>query len=371
MPRTLKIAAVQMDAVPAAVSVRLNRAADLVAEAASAGAQLVVLPEIFNTGYEYAESNYALAEAMDGQTVTWMKSQAAQYNIHLAGTLLLVEGAHVYNAMLLIAPDGRTWRYNKNYPWAWERAYFREGQGITVADTELGKLGMMICWDYAHPDLWAQYAGKVDAMVISSCPPMSDRMKVVLPDGEHYQVPRELLYTGKDMPFGAELDEHIAWMGVPAVNTTGAGTFRTRIPLPKLSLFSLLLLRPDLWKHTAHAEQAYLESGYYPQTKIVNADGSVQARVTESGDSFTIAEVTLEDVLPQPEAIQPDFKITALSYFSSDWLLYSLTTSLYRQGLQKQFGNKMAPLDFSSRKWLVALVGALIIGLVLGRSRAL
>jgi hypothetical protein len=369
MPRTLKIAAVQMDATPAPVADRLARAADLVAEAASAGAQLIVLPEVFNTGYEYADSNYVLAETMDGVTVSWMKAQAAQHDIHLAGTLLLLDGSHVYNAMLLFAPDGRLWRYNKNYPWAWERAYFREGQGITVADTQLGKLGMMICWDYAHPDLWTQYAGKVDAMVISSCPPMSDRMNIVLPDGERYQMPTPLLYTGKDTPFGAELDEHIAWMGVPAVNTTGAGTFRTKMPLPKLSLFGLLALRPDLWKHTSQAEDAYLESGYYPQTKVVDANGAVKARVTETGDGFTMAEVALADTPPQPTAPQPDFKLTPLTYLLSDWITPSMTTPLYRMGLQRQSGAQMAPLDLSTKKWLVAVVGALFAGLWMGRRR--
>jgi hypothetical protein len=356
-----------MDATPAPVASRLARAADLIAETAASGAQLVVLPEVFNTGYEYADRNYALSETMDGQTVTWMKSQAAQHNLHLAGSLLLRDGVHVYNTLLLIAPDGRTWRYDKNYPWAWERAYFREGQGVTIAETDLGRLGMMICWDHAHPDLWAQYAGRVDALVIASCPPMADRLTVIMPDGERNPMPEGLAYTGDDMPFGAELDAHVTWLGVPAVHTSGAGQLRTHMPLPGVSLLSLTLLRPDLWSQLDRADQAVITAGYYPQTKVIDANGNVLGRVTEDGDGYTLAEVTLADTPPQPTTPQPDFKLTALSYFTSDWMTPTLTAPLYRAGLKQQYGTHMAPLDFTTRKWLIGLVAALVAGLIVGR----
>jgi predicted amidohydrolase len=42
-----------------------------------------------------------------------MKAQAAQHNIHLVGTLLLLDETDIYNTALLVAPDGRTWRYEK------------------------------------------------------------------------------------------------------------------------------------------------------------------------------------------------------------------------------------------------------------------
>jgi predicted amidohydrolase len=75
MPRTIKTAAIQLDAAPAPTAVRLQRAADQVASAAKEGAQLIVLPEIFNTGYAYTHLNHHLAEPMDGPTVTWLKTR--------------------------------------------------------------------------------------------------------------------------------------------------------------------------------------------------------------------------------------------------------------------------------------------------------
>ena len=135
MKRKLKVAAIQMDCVPVPVTERLSRLAPLIAEAAQAGAQLVVLPELFNTGYEYHARNYALAESLEGETITWMKTQAAQHAIHLVGTLLLLDETDIYNTAALVAPDGRLWRYDKHYVPLWERAYFRGGNHITVADS--------------------------------------------------------------------------------------------------------------------------------------------------------------------------------------------------------------------------------------------
>ncbi len=128
---SIKIAAIQMSAEPAPVQERLTRAEKLVAEAV--GAQLVVLPEVFNTGYIYNDANYHRAETSEGPTIQWMRRVAEQYSVYLAGTLLLLDEEDIYNALLLVAPDGRIWRYDKNYPW-----------GInTVAKITAEKLGLL------------------------------------------------------------------------------------------------------------------------------------------------------------------------------------------------------------------------------------
>lgn len=370
MSRTMKVAVVQMDAAPAPVDSRLARAADLIAEAASGGAQLVVLPEVFNTGYEYTDENYSLAEPINGPTATWMKEQAKTHDIHLAGTFLLLDHDEVYNTALVVAPDGQSWRYDKNYPWSWERAYFREGQGITVADTNLGKLGMMICWDYAHRELWERYAGKVDAMVIMSCPPDATNMDVVFEDGIRLGVTRqEDYYAGQDMPFGAELDQQAAWMRVPVVHTAGSGQFKSRIPMAMLSAAVALARTPDNWKYLLKANKAQLETGYYPQTKIINAEGRVVERVTTEGDGFVIAEVELADVAPQPLNKQPGLGMKPAAYIASDWISPAVMTWAYRRGLRRNLGARMAPVDRRTRQWGAALFGVGIIGWILGRLR--
>jgi predicted amidohydrolase len=367
MARTIKVAAIQMDATPAPVPDRLARAGDLVKEAVAAGAQLVVLPEVFNTGYAYSDTNYALAETINGETVTWMKAQAAQQGIHLAGSLLLLDEDNVYNSMLLVAPDGRRWRYDKHFPWAWERAYFREGRTITVADTDLGRFGMLICWDYAHPELWARYAGKVDAMLIASCPPKVTEMDVVFADSTRYNNGEGPdTFTGTDMPFGNDLNQQSTWLRVPVVNTTGSGTFRSKPPMALVSLGGILAGQPALWKQLLHTNQISLECRFYPQTKIVDAQGNLLATITEEGDHCVVAEVELADVPPKPLTSQPKSAYTPYAYLMSDWIAPALMTLLYRRGYRRQFGQQMAPVDYTTRVWSVVAILALIFGGVLG-----
>jgi predicted amidohydrolase len=374
MPRTLKIAPVQMDVKPEPVARRLERAADLIAEAVSAGAQVVVLPEVFNTGYEYSDANYTLAEPMDGPTVTWMKNQAALYNIHLAGSLLLLDDEDIYNSALLIAPDGRLWRYDKHYPWLWERAYFREGERITVADTGFGRVGMMICHDYNHAELWERYAGKVDLLLVISSPPRMYDFDLIFPDGLRLNINDvlgrlPLLVAPGRHPWGDDLNQHAAWMRVPVVATLGSGLFRSRLPQARLSLVVLLGLRPDLWERIPQADETVVEAGFDLETKVVDAAGQVLARVTEPGDGFTLAEVTLPDERPTPGYPQPKFDMRPLTYLLSDIIGPALLVETYRQGARRVWGARMAPVDPRTRLWLVIALAAALIGWFLGRGR--
>jgi len=372
MPKTLRVASIQMDSAPALTSERLSRAGDLVAEAASSGASLVVLPEIFNTGYEYHDRNYALAETMDGETATWMKQVASEHDVHIAGSFMLLDNDDVYNTALLIAPDGRTWRYDKQFPYIWERAYFREGNRITVADTDLGKLGMMICWDASHSELWDRYAGKVDAMIVMSNPPRLHDFDLIFPDGERVNA-RELnplfaemaqypvFFSGEDMNRNAE------WMQVPIIATAGSGQMRSKLPMAKQSLATLLASKPDLWGNVLEADEVWIEAGYDAHTKVVNQRGEIIAQVTDSGDAFTIAEVELADETPQPLNEQPKMSAPTPIYLAVDAFASNVMIQHYRKGLRKQHGKKMAPRDTRTLHWGIGLAVTGILGLIIGR----
>ena len=320
MSRSIQIAAVRMDAKPADVEARLERAESLIARAVKQAAQLVVLPEVFNTGYEYSAQNYRLAEPLDGKTLSWMKHITREQGIYLAGSILLRDLDGIYNAMLLVAPDGRLWRYDKSYPWAWERAYFRpRKKPIQVAETDFGKIGMLICWDAAHANLWAQYAGKIDLFVSSSCPPLVHKLNIHMPDGKTVNSAKlgkllQLAYRDADKTFGEFYLNQARWLGVPSVNATGAGLFQSHFPRPKFTTASFFALRPDLWKYVPQAEKITLSTGYFDNTFIADANGNPLAQTTLDGDDLTVAAVQLADQTPQPHLPQPKFGLSALPY---------------------------------------------------------
>ena len=331
-----------MNAKLAPVANRLARAEKLIAQAAQSGALLVVLPEVFNTGYEYIDENYLLAEPMDGQTAVWMKKVAAQYGIHLAGTFLRSQAGDIYNTCLLAAPDNRTWHYDKRYPWMWERAYFRPGKGITIADTEFGKIGMLICWDVAHPQLWQEYAGQIQLMLVSSCPPAAQNMTLIFPDGRRVEFSElgpmmRLIKRNSDETFGEHLRRQSSNLNIPVLHTTGTGLFRTELPRPRISLASFLLSAPHLWKQIPQAEHVIVESKYFNETYVADASGNVLAHVQPEVEAFALAEIEISDTQPKPRGKQPAFSISHLSYWSdafANWAVMPLYRKKTRE-LQK------------------------------------
>ncbi len=377
--RKINVAAIQMDANPAPTADRLARAERLVVKAAKAGAQLVVLPELFNIGYAYADVNYRLAEPLDGPTVAWMQQTSARLNVHLAGSLLVLDQDDVYNTLLLLAPDGQMWRYDKHYPWGWERAYFRPGDRITVAKTELGDLGMMICWDIAHRELWKRYAGRVDMLIIASCPPDIPNATYHLPNGDQLTADDmgpliALLKENGRLTFGDMLNQQTAWLGTPVVHTVGSGHIQTALPNARTSLLSFLLGAPWLVKHLPRADRIQVSCDMLPGCRVLDANGQALAELTQDqGETFIITEVVLAAEKPSPQKPPPASPLPWFAYFISDMLLPLLTLSVYRKGLRRAWGEGMAPVQASTRRWVqllgLSVIAGFVAGLLAGRKK--
>ncbi len=371
MTRTITAAAIQMEVTPAPTPERLARAQRLIEQAAQGGAQLIVLPEVFNTGYRYTIENYQRAEPCDGPTITWLKDLAARLNVHLAGSILLLDHGEIYNALLLVAPDGNLWRYDKNYPWAWERAYFREGHGITIAHTALGDIGLMICWDVAHPQLWQQYAGQIDLLVVSSCPPDVSNPTYLFPNGDRLTLDDmgPILRTMKGAAsrvFGEGLNRQAAWLHVPVINTVGCGQFESVLPNGLGSLLLIAPFAPWLLKYAAQAEFTQITCGMTPGCKVVDAQGAVLNKITpEEGEGVTLAEINRPEVKPQPIGPPPAAAANWLTFFSFDVALPALMRDRYRRGLQTLPDRPPLPHGFTPQKWFIAIGLGALIGLVL------
>ncbi len=345
--RRINVATIQMDVRPAHTDLRLYRADQIIQDAVQLGAELVVLPEVFNTGYAYALENFSLAEPAGGPTVAWLKRTARRMGVHLAGSLLLAEGGEIYNAMFIVSPDGRTWRYDKSYPWAWEQAYFRRNprqsaQRAVIAKTDLGNLGMLVCWDAAHRELWQAYAGQVDLQVICSSPPD-------ISNGT-FRLPPDIALSGRQLGplwaarkdeascvFRRMLEEQAAWLGVPVANSASCGTFESLVPNGRAALLGFISSAPGLVRYLPRAGEMQVCAGMVDACRIVSADGKTLAHREQSrGEGFALAEVNLPAARPIPRGAQPPAPISRLTFFISDTYLPSSVAAVYKEGIRNR-----------------------------------
>lgn len=335
MQRRISLATTQLDVAPAPLAERLERAEKVVLRATQAGAQLVALPELFNTGYSHRNENFARAETAGGPTAQWMKQIAARLGIHLAGSLLLRDGPDIYNALLLYAPDGRAWRYDKNYPAGWERAHARGRRAITIAETDLGSIGMMLCWDMGHASLWQQYAGKIDLMLACSCPPHLSQPVYYFPSGARVTGDQmgpvfANLRRAEHQVFVETASQQCAWLGVPFVGSTACGIFDTPIPNPVGSFLGFLPAAPWLIRYLPHVRQMQLRAGIVEAARVFDADGRQLASLCEEqGEAFVLAEVTIPAERPQPRGLQPKPPVPWLMYFICDKFLTTVSLGTY------------------------------------------
>ncbi|MEW9534433.1 nitrilase-related carbon-nitrogen hydrolase [Microbispora sp. NPDC049125] len=134
-----------------------NRAAAeaAVEEAAAAGARVVVLPELVNSGYVFSGAGEAeaLAEPADGPTVTgWARLARAHDLVIVGGFCERVDGG-VSNSQALVDPAGIREVYRKVHLWDDEQDVFVPGErAAPVVDTAVGRIGMMVCYDLEFPE---------------------------------------------------------------------------------------------------------------------------------------------------------------------------------------------------------------------------
>ncbi len=140
----------------------LRRAMDRVRDAASRGAQVVCLPELFQTQYFCQREDAALfdlAEPIPGPTTEKLSALAKQLGVVLIASLFERRTAGVYhNTAVIFDADGtQRGMYRKMHipddPLYYEKYYFTPGDlGFKAFDTAAGRLGTLVCWDQWYPE---------------------------------------------------------------------------------------------------------------------------------------------------------------------------------------------------------------------------
>lgn len=148
MANTIRVAAVQMNCDPGEVARNLAHAQAMVERAVEQGAQLVLLPELMPSGYMVTEAIWDSAETINGASVKWLLSTAQRLGIYLGFSFFEAEGEDFYNSFVLASPAGKLLgRVRKSPPASIEAYFYTAGSDPHVIETELGRIGVSICYE--------------------------------------------------------------------------------------------------------------------------------------------------------------------------------------------------------------------------------
>jgi len=120
--------------------------------------EVVVLPEMFSTGFSMAPER--LAENMNGPSVQWMKDIAAKHRCILTGSLIMEEDGNYYNRLLWVQPDGKAGTYDKRHLFAYakEHEHYTPGNKRLIAQVKGFRICLLVCYDLRFP-VWARNQG--------------------------------------------------------------------------------------------------------------------------------------------------------------------------------------------------------------------
>jgi len=116
---------------------------------------IVILPEMFNTGFVVEPEGYA--EGPDGKTFRWMLKNSARYGFVIAGSFIIVDSGNCYNRFYWVEPDGNFRQYDKRHLFrmAGEDKRFSPGISREVIDFNGWKVCPQICYDLRFP-VWSK-----------------------------------------------------------------------------------------------------------------------------------------------------------------------------------------------------------------------
>lgn len=159
---SVRIACVQMEPKVGFKDDNLANLKVKISQAADNRADIVVAPELCNSGYvfESVAEAFELSEPVpDGATCAQWIDLAAAHDLHLVAGICEREGEDLYNSCVLIGPGGYIGTFRKVHLWDQENRFFKPGNlGFPVFDTPHGRIGMFICYDSWFPEAYRSCA---------------------------------------------------------------------------------------------------------------------------------------------------------------------------------------------------------------------
>src|SRR5208283_4227238 len=160
MESKIKVALAQISSKREDKEANFQKIEKLTVKAKEQGAQLAIFPEMSLTGYVVHDQCYELAETIPGPTVKRVEVLAEKTGMHLIfGMPELSEKtkATLFNTAVFVGPKGLIGKYRKMYLPTHsvfeEKRYFRPGYQTAAFQTELGNIGLCICYDIFFPEV--------------------------------------------------------------------------------------------------------------------------------------------------------------------------------------------------------------------------
>ena len=126
--------------------------------AGAEGADLLVLPELANSGYNFESHQQAVASAEsldDSPFLRFLQERCRRLDIHLVAGMNEREGDILFNTAVLVGPEGLVGKYRKLHLFVDEKDHFAPGNlGLPVFEVGDCRVGMLICFDWMFPEVW-------------------------------------------------------------------------------------------------------------------------------------------------------------------------------------------------------------------------
>ncbi|WP_372757365.1 amidohydrolase [Mariniflexile sp.] len=125
---------------------------------------IIVLPEMFATAFTMNAK--AVAETMEGKTVSWMQKKALKTGAAIIGSLIILENNKYYNRLLFVEPSGSISTYDKRHTFtlAGEHKVFTAGSKKIILEYKGWKICPLVCYDLRFP-VWARNVENYDVLI--------------------------------------------------------------------------------------------------------------------------------------------------------------------------------------------------------------
>lgn len=146
-----------------------QRKVELMMERSEEVFDLIVLPEMFTTGFSMNTSD--IAEKMGGLTEAWMVGMAVKYKTTFCGSVIIEENENYYNRLLWVNAEGLIAQYDKRHLFtlAKEDRYFTEGREKLIVELSaksgvVWRICPLICYDLRFP-VWSRNVENYDVLI--------------------------------------------------------------------------------------------------------------------------------------------------------------------------------------------------------------